>query len=104
MDKAIVVPHRLRKEREAKVATVGGQVGVVGRDEWLIEEAGSRQARRPQDNGIDDMHDIWLELVETAYEEGAKEIKLELRVKGERESRRADDLGPSVLFHAAFRA
>ncbi|GHO53821.1 hypothetical protein KSB_22960 [Ktedonobacter robiniae] len=86
------------------MGTVGGQIGMVGRDEWFIEEAGRCQTGCSQDNGIDDMHDIWLKLIETAYEEGAKEIKLELRVKGERESRRADNLGPSVLFHAAFRA
>ena len=33
MDEAIIQPHRLFQEREAKVLTKGCQVGVVGRDQ-----------------------------------------------------------------------
>ena len=60
------------------------------------------QPRCAKDDGIDQVNNVGLELVETAHKEWSKEIKFEFWIEGERKSSRTDDFGASVVVHATF--
>ena len=102
MDEAVVQPHWLFQEREAKVLTIGCQVGMIGRDQRFVEQMTGSQPRCAQDDGIDQVNNVGLELVQAAHKEWAKEVKFEFWIKGERQSSCADYFGTSVVIHATF--
>ena len=99
MHEAIIQPHRPRKQPEAKVFAIRGQVGMIRRDERFIEEAGSRDSSCAKDNGIDEVNDVRIKFAQASHEKGTKEVEFELGIKRERKSGGADKLGPGVFLH-----
>jgi len=75
VDEAVIQPHRLFQEREAKVLTIGCQVGVIGRDQGFVEQMAGGKARCAQDDRIDQVNNVGLELVQAAHKEWAEEVK-----------------------------
>jgi hypothetical protein len=77
---------------------------MIGGDYWLFKKTGGCQSSRPKDHRINQVYNVWLKLLQTAYEEGTEEVKLEFRVKWQRESCRTNYLRSSIPLHTTLRS
>lgn len=84
------------------MTAVRGKICVVRGDQGLIQKACGYQACCTQYNRVYQVNDIRRELAETAYEQGAKEVKLEFWIKGKRYSGSANKFSPCILLHTTI--
>ena len=75
---------------------------MVRGDERFVQEACCDQSCRAQYNGVHQVDDIRRELAETAYEERAKEVKLEFWIKWKWNSGSANKFSSGILLHTTF--
>ncbi len=104
VNKANIRPHRPGQKRKAKVPTVCSQVGVVGRDEWFMQKLPCSQPGGSKNDGVDQVNNVGIKLIEAANKKGTKEVEFEFWIEWKRQTRRTNHLRTGIVIYATFRA
>ena len=76
MNETVIGPHGFCEQLEAKVTTIGSYICMIRRNEGFLEQVRRRQSCCTKDDRVDQMNNVRLKLLQAAYEQGAKEVKL----------------------------